>query len=105
MKQSGFFSALFDFTFSQMVTPRIARVLYAILLVCIACGVLVGTIGSMVTMSDNFFAGVGLLALTPLAAILYAILARMGVESVMVMFRIAENVEELATAERKKQKP
>lgn len=96
----GFFNLLLDFSFQEFVTTRLIKVMYAILLVLIAVGTLVGLAAALIGMRDSVLAGLGLLCLTPLVALLYVIGARVWMELVIVVFRIAENLSELVRLQR-----
>jgi hypothetical protein len=91
--QMGFFGALFDFSFSQFVTARLVRLLYAI-------GVLVGVVVALAAIARGFdaSAGAGVVALivAPLIFLLVVIIARVWLELIIVVFRIAEYLGEMA---------
>lgn len=89
----GFLRALFDFSFSQFITTRLVRLLYGI-------GVLIAvvvTLGSIVG-GFNEGAGTGIvtLILAPLIFLLVVILARVQLEIIIVVFRIAEYLRDMA---------
>ena len=89
----GFLGQLFDFSFSRFITTRIIKVLYALGLFfgfAATVGLIVGAFG------DSTTAGVITLVLSPLWLLLYAIVIRVLLEIVMVMFRMAEQVGEIA---------
>jgi hypothetical protein len=91
--ENGFFGALFDFSFSQFVTTRLVRLLYAI-------GVLVGAVFAMAAIARGFDAGAGAgvvaLIVAPLIFLLVVIIARVWLELIIVVFRIAEYLGEMA---------
>ena len=102
MDDKGFFGALFDMSFSEFVTIKLIRILYILQLIIIAIGLVVGIIGSFVSMfTDNFLTGLLGLIFTPILALIWIILARVGNEIIIVVFRIAENTTDLV--EMKKQ--
>lgn len=88
----GFLRALFDFSFSQFVTTRLVRLLYAI-------GVLFAAVTALGTVIGGFTesAGTGLIALivAPLIFLLVVIVARVWLELVIVVFRIAEHLRDM----------
>lgn len=92
---SGFFNALYDFSFSEFVTTKIIKVLYAI-------GIFFAAIGALMFIIWGFRSSVlfGLLTiiLSPIVFVLYSILVRVYLEIVIVIFRIAENVSAIAKA-------
>jgi len=92
-EQKGFFGALFDFSFTEFVTTRIIKVLFAIAIIGSA-------IMAIFYIAASFSASTGLgiliLLLSPVIFILYVILARVWLEVIIVLFRIAEHVSEIA---------
>src|SRR4028118_117507 len=89
----GFFRALFDFSFSQFVTTRLVRLLYAIgvvLAVVVAVGAIIGGF------SESAGAGIAALIVAPLIFLLVVILARVQLEIIIVVFRIAEYLREMS---------
>ena len=93
MDGKGFFACLFDLSFKEFITTRIIKVLY-ILHIVIACIMGLGMIISGMT-SGNGFVGVVSFILGPCAALLYLLMARIGLELTMVFFRISENTDRL----------
>ena len=93
----NFLSALFDFSFSEFVTTKIIKILYGIFIVLAGIAALVAIIVGFI---DSAGQGILMLILSPLVFLLYVIMARVWLELVIVIFRIAENVGEIA--ERKK---
>ena len=89
----GFLRALFDFSFSQFVTTRLVRLLYAIgvvLAVLFAVGAIIRGF------SEGAGAGIAALIVAPLIFLLVVIIARVWLELVIVVFRIAEYLREMA---------
>ena len=88
-----FLNALFDFSFKEFVTTKIIKVIYAI-------GILIAAIGAIVFMVSGFkssaLLGIIFLILSPIIFIIYAIIIRVWLEVVIVMFRIAEDVSKIA---------
>jgi uncharacterized membrane protein len=93
MEDKGFIGALFDLSFSEFVTTRVIKVLYII-------GIIVSAVFSIYFMfqgfSRGFFAGVGSIVLSPVVFFLMVVLLRIYMEIVIVLFRIAENIQRLA---------
>lgn len=87
----SFLEQLFDFSFSEFITPKIVGVLYAIGIFFISI-VLLGFLGA------SFQSGNGVigLLLTPLMFLLYVILLRVGLEGLVVAFRTSENTKRTA---------
>ncbi|MFJ2619058.1 DUF4282 domain-containing protein [Glutamicibacter sp. NPDC087344] len=85
--------ALFDFDFRKFVTPSIIKIVYILIMVLLAVSYLAIVIGS-------FRANVGLgflvlIVLGPLFCLIYLVLARAGLESLIAQIRTAENTAEL----------
>ena len=93
----NFLSALFDFSFSEFVTTKIIKILYGILIALAVVAAFVAIIAGFI---DSAWQGILMLILSPFLFLLYVIMARVWLELVIVIFRIAENVGEIA--ERKK---
>ena len=93
MLPQGFFGRLFDFSFQSFVTVSIIRLLYAIFLLLAGLAALFFVIAAL---SANAAFGVIVLIISPLIFLLYAIIARVYLEVVVVLFRIAENTSEMA---------
>jgi len=92
MMESGFFSRLFDLSFSEFITTKVVKVLFII-------GI---AFGALYTLS-LFVAGLsqgGLTALiavvgAPILFIITVLLTRIWLEIIIVVFRIAENTAKL----------
>lgn len=91
-QSKGFFVRLFDFSFSDFITPTIVAILYGILIVLCGLGALVGVI-------FGFTRGVGLgiiaLILSPVVFLLSVIFSRVYLEVVVALVRIAQNTTDL----------
>ena len=96
MEEKGFFGRLFDLSFNEFITTKIIKVLYVIAIVGSAIGAFL-LLGGM--FATKTFGGVLMgLILAPVAFILYVILARIWLETLIVLFRIAENTAKMANA-------
>ena len=92
MEHRGFFSALFDVSFSSFVTTKIIKVIYVITLVMIGLAALAFTVAAF---SQSAAGGLFVLLIAaPLGALLYVIYARVLLEIVMAIFRIMEHTGE-----------
>lgn len=89
----GFFSSLFDFSFSSFVTTKIIKVLYMLGIVAAA---LMGVVMFISAASKGAPAAIGGLIVAPLVFLLGVLYARVVLEIVIVVFRIAENTGEIA---------
>ena len=88
----GLMRVLTDLSFKQFITPRIIRTVYLISLVSAA-------LASITWMFSGFKEGVmsGLFTFVtgPVAFFFYILAARVGLEFMLAVFRIAENTEKL----------
>ena len=96
--RDGFFSSLFDLSFSRLVTTRVIKVLYILLLVVIGLGLL-GFIVAAIA-SGGAGAIVAALIAGPLVALLYVVYARVFLEIILAIFRILESNREIAFLQR-----
>ncbi len=86
------FAMLFDFSFKRFLTPRLVRILYSLSL-------LAAVLSALAWMGSGFREGVmkGLFTLVtgPVAFLIYVLTARVLMELVLAIFRIAERIEDL----------
>ena len=86
------FGLLFDFSFKRFLTPRLVRILYSLSL-------LAAVLSALAWMGSGFRDGVmqGLFTLVtgPVAFFIYVLAARVLMEVVLAIFRIAERLENL----------
>ena len=92
--QKGFFASLFDTSFSALITPRIIKVLYVIILVVIGLLTLVFIVSGI---SQGGGGAVFAIILAPIFALLYAIFARVYLEIIIVLFKIGDNTAQMVT--------
>ncbi len=93
MQEKGFFGRLFDLSFNEFVTTSIIKVLYVI-------AIIVAAVVGLFVMFSLFMGGfrgvlMGLI-LGPVVFVVYVILARVWLEVLIVIFRIAENTAKIA---------
>ncbi|MER3420155.1 MAG: hypothetical protein C4290_06350 [Chloroflexota bacterium] len=90
---ASFFQALFDLSFSEFITTRIIKVLYVLVLI----GVGLVSLAIFFSLAQSGAGGliVGLIV-APLLFLLYVIVARVWMELVIVIFRIAEYTRQIA---------
>lgn len=83
---------VFDFSFKRFVTPRLVRILYVL-------SILAALIFALSWMfsgeTSGFFDRLTRLVTGPLAFLVYLLGARVSMEFVLAVFKIAENVERL----------
>lgn len=80
-----------DFSFKHFVTPRLIRTLYALSLLAAVISALTWMFSGFA--SGSIFYGLFTLITGPVAFLIYVIIARVALEVVLVIFRIAENLE------------
>jgi hypothetical protein len=90
--QKGFFASLFDISFSSLITTRIIKILYVIILVVIGLFSLFAIIAGLSQGGGN---AVATIIFVPIAALLYTIFARVYLEIIIVLFKIGENTGEM----------
>jgi len=89
----GFFGALFDLSFSELITTRVIKFLFVLAIIGSAIASII-YIGAAFTHS----AGLGVLSLiiSPVVFVFYVIAARIWLEVLIVVFRISEDVKRIA---------
>ena len=106
---ASFFRSLYDLSFNEFVTPKIIRVIYVITLVIAGlwcAGMLLGGLaglGALSQMSNSYgytpgYAGLFLFLPTvgaPILFVLISLAARINLEFLIAVFRIAENTDSL----------
>ena len=98
METKGFFGRLFDLSFNEFITTKIITVLYVCAMVGAGVWGLKILFGGFATRSfGGILAG---LVLAPIAFLVGTILARIWLETLIVLFRIAENTAKIAGAEK-----
>jgi hypothetical protein len=90
--ESGFLEALFDFTFSQFVTVKVVRVLYVIMLI-VAVFAAVVIVFSL--FSEGLLFGLFSILLAPLGFLVVMLVARVWLEMLVVLFRVADYLREI----------
>lgn len=93
MQAKGFFGSLFDYSFSSFITSRIIKVLYVLTTIVVALWTLV-----IILVAFKASSTLGILALLiggPIFFLIAMIYARVGLELLIVLFRIHENVHEI----------
>lgn len=92
--------SLFDFSFSRFVTTSLIRFLYTLFVIVAGLAAIAWFIVGIVFVADGS-AGTGFLIIiaSPVAFLLLTILVRVQLEVVIVIFRIAEYLREIAGRE------
>ena len=97
METKGFFGRLFDLSFNEFITTKIITVLYVCAMVGAGVWGLTILFGGFASKSfGGILAG---LVLAPIAFLVGTILARIWLETLIVLFRIAENTAKIAGKE------
>jgi hypothetical protein len=96
--KGGFLNALFDTSFSRLVTTRVIKWLYLILLILIGLGLLGFVIAAIA--SGTVTSIVVAVIVGPLVALLYVIYARVFLEVILAIFRLLESNREIAFLQR-----
>jgi hypothetical protein len=95
--EKSFFQSLFDFSFSSFITINIVKVLYILALLAAGIAGLIGIGGGVVSVaSGRVLAGLASIALAPIFFAVYVLLARVWLEVIVVLFRVAENTNRIA---------
>ncbi len=96
--RNGFFSALFDMSFSRLVTTRAVKPLYILLIVLVSVGLVASIVSSIIAGSI-----VGVLISViggTIAALLTIIYGRIVLEVLLAIFRLLETNREIAYLQR-----
>jgi hypothetical protein len=91
--RKGFFGALFDTRFDNLITPSLVRFLFIVSMILLTLAYVVWVIAGFASKAST---GVLALVLGPLVALLYLILIRVYLELIVVLFKIREAAEETA---------
>jgi hypothetical protein len=90
--ESDFWGSLFDFTFSRFVTEHLIRVLYILAFIL---AVIAAVSSAVALFSQGLMAGLFSILLAPLAFVLVMVIARVWLEMLVVLFRIASYLREI----------
>ncbi|ROS73657.1 DUF4282 domain-containing protein [Cellulomonas sp. PhB143] len=89
----GLMGSLFDFSFTNYVTPKVVRIVYVIGMVLIALGWLIALISAF---AHEWWAGLLVLIIGPIFALLYLILFRILLEFYVAIVQTAETIQKYA---------
>ena len=93
MQPKGFLGSLFDYSFSSFITSKIIKVLYVLTTIVVALWTLF-----IIIIAFKASSALGILALLiggPIYFVMTMIYARVGLEVLMVIFRIHEDVRDI----------
>ena len=88
----GFIKALFDFSFSEFIVPKIIKFLFMLGMVVAGLAALVFIVAGF---ANGAGAGILCLILSPVIFLLYVIMARIWLETVMVFFSINDRLKNI----------
>lgn len=94
----GFFSKLFDFSFSDFIAIQIVGILYILGIIFAGLAALGIIIAGF---SQSFFAGIISIIVSPIVFLLYVVLFRLGLEAFIASIRTAENTRKIVEHIRK----
>ena len=95
----GFLSTLLDTSFSSFITAKFIRILYILVLllgVIMAFVYLLGFTGALSGFMNGFIAFIFAIPVAVICAALWVVFMRIWLEIVIVIFRMAENMQILA---------
>jgi hypothetical protein len=95
MEQKGFLGALFDFSFDHFITTRLVRLLYGLLILSAVVFAFMTMVTSWAGSSSALRGLVAVIVLTPLSFFVPVVVARIGCEGILVLFRIQEHAADL----------
>ena len=99
MENKGFFENLFDLSFNQFVTTQLIKILYVLAIILSALGALIILLGSISKGGMSALLG---LIFVPVFFCIWVLAARVWLELIIVVFRIAEHTAEIAQQGRSK---
>ncbi len=95
-ENKGFWSCLFDLSFSELITMRVIKVLYAI-------GILIAGLAGLclivTAFSKGFGSGLLHVIAAPVVSFFLVIVLRVCMELVLTLFKIEENTRNLVPAQ------
>ena len=91
-EQKGFLGRLFDFSFGEFITPTIIKLLFG-LSIFFSGLYMVSMIWGAFGTSTTY--GIVALILSPLLFLLFVIIAKVYLEIIIILFRIAADVKDL----------
>lgn len=94
-------SRLLDFSFSEVVTPKVVRMLYPLALALHALGCMALVVNAF---NQGAFAGLGAIVVAPVLFLAGALFARVMLEFILVIFRGVEYLRVLAEDARNRRK-
>lgn len=90
---AGFFEALMDTRFDNLITPKLIRFLYVVSMIVLVLGTLIVIVSAFTNSAGS---GIAALILAPIGALIYLIVVRLWLELIVVTFKIREAAEQVA---------
>lgn len=84
---------LFDASFSKYIAPTVVKVIYVLIMIMIGIFYLIFVVSAF--SANQLMGWFTMLILGPLVALLYLVMIRVGLESMLATIRTAENTTEL----------
>jgi len=94
-EKKGFWSCLFDLSFTEFITTRVIKILY---MLGIGIAAIVGLMLVVTAFTKGFAAGLLHVIAAPIVFILIVIVLRIYMELVLTLFRIEANTQKQAPA-------
>lgn len=91
--ERGFFEALMDTRFENLITPKLVSFVYIVGMIVLAIGTVIAVIAGF---ADSAGTGVLFLIIAPLIALLYLIVLRLWLELIVVAFKIRDAADTIA---------
>jgi len=90
LEAKNFIRSLYDFSFSSFITLRVIRILYVLITIVYSLGALIVFAGLLLkhTVTDVIFA----IIVVPIGYLIYLTVARIGLEVLMVIFNLGNDV-------------
>lgn len=95
----GFFGSLFDLSFTNFITTKVIKFLFVLAIILAGLAAI-----GMIAFSNNPYNNIPpalSIILAPIVFFIYVLLARVWMEIIIVMFRMAEHLAEIAQQGRK----
>jgi uncharacterized membrane protein YgcG len=90
MDAKGLVRSLYDFSFTSLITTKIIRFVYALIVILLSIGAVILLLGSLAT--GRGAAIIFGIIFVPLGYLVYLILTRIWMEVLIVVFRIGEDI-------------
>jgi len=101
----SFFTNLFDVNMTEMVTPKIIRVLYVLGLLAIGLGMVTAIISAIIGVGTGGFGGIFIALITaPIGAFVAVIFLRVYLELIILLFNIYDHLKDIKTELKKQDK-